>query len=280
MAYIAKYWWIGALVSLASSVVGGLCGNLLVRTTEHQTDPNALSILMIFSSALVMFVCYLTIILTMFVPVILIITRFYKHFFTDEGYLTFTLPAKRSTLLLSKTVTATFWLSLQSIVLIVSIYIFVLLLYPKNILPLIWSEICLLFQTQWEALGIWLILWDIILLFESSVLTVFSAALSVAWLHFFITLGSTMFKKAKLILSLVLYYVLNSTLGAVSYVVIYVSALFMSPGFLVLIQSATPAENMFIGSLILWIIASVAAVAFFIVYSITQYLLDRRLNLA
>ena len=41
---------------------------------------------------------------------ILVFWRFYKNFFTDEGYLTFTLPVKRSTLLISKMLNSAIWL--------------------------------------------------------------------------------------------------------------------------------------------------------------------------
>ena len=43
------------------------------------------------------------------VTLIFVFIRYYKNFFTDEGYLTFTLPVKRSTLLNAKTVNAMIW---------------------------------------------------------------------------------------------------------------------------------------------------------------------------
>ena len=280
MAYIAKYWWIGMVLSLASSVVGGLLGNLLFHTAQIYDGQNVFHLLVMISSGLAVFVCYLAIILTAFVPTILIITRFYKHFFTDEGYLTFTLPAKRSTLLLSKTVSATFWSVVHKLGLFISILIFFLLIAPGEILSIIRPIIQTTLQTQWDSFGPWLILWDTLRLLEFFVLLVVSSALSIALLHFCIALGSTVVKKAKLILSLSLYYALKSVFVFAYQVILYVFALFMAPGCLVLVEKATPTQNMFIGSLAIWLVISILAVGFFIVYSITQYLLDRRLNLA
>lgn len=46
---------------------------------------------------------------TSFATNILIAVRFYKNLYSDEGYLTFTLPVTRSQLLLSKTLTGILW---------------------------------------------------------------------------------------------------------------------------------------------------------------------------
>ena len=48
--------------------------------------------------------------------VIFIIYHFYKSFYSDHGYLTFTLPVKTTTLLISKTITALIWGTINLIV--------------------------------------------------------------------------------------------------------------------------------------------------------------------
>lgn len=54
---------------------------------------------------------------------VLVLRRFYCHFFTDEGYLTFTLPVSRRALLASKTLTAFFVSLMTTIVAVIGVMI-------------------------------------------------------------------------------------------------------------------------------------------------------------
>ncbi len=58
-------------------------------------------------------------ILTLF----LIVYRFYKNFFTDEGYLMMTLPARPVTLIFSKLLNAWLWIVLSTVIALLSLYI-------------------------------------------------------------------------------------------------------------------------------------------------------------
>ena len=62
------------------------------------------------------------------VPIILL-NRFYKSRFTDEGYLTFTLPAKPSQLFLSAAVNMLIWLAIMAVVVFLSLMIIGLILF-------------------------------------------------------------------------------------------------------------------------------------------------------
>lgn len=53
----------------------------------------------------------------MIMTVIFLIIRFYKNFLTDEAYLTFTLPVKTSTLIVSKQLNGILWNLLTMVVL-------------------------------------------------------------------------------------------------------------------------------------------------------------------
>lgn len=61
------------------------------------------------------FILYTLIIVgTSFATCILVAVRFYKNLYSDEGYLTFTLPVTRSQLLLSKTIAGTVWVFINT----------------------------------------------------------------------------------------------------------------------------------------------------------------------
>lgn len=55
----------------------------------------------------------------------ILMSRFYKNFFTDEGYLTFTLPVKTSSLLFSKLWTTVIWTLYDCAVVVVCMTIFI-----------------------------------------------------------------------------------------------------------------------------------------------------------
>lgn len=57
----------------------------------------------------------------MLMTAIFLIMRFYKNFITDEAYLTFTLPVKTSTLIISKQINGIIWNLLTVVVLIAAI---------------------------------------------------------------------------------------------------------------------------------------------------------------
>ncbi|MDR2932029.1 MAG: hypothetical protein LBV27_02875 [Oscillospiraceae bacterium] len=67
---------------------------------------------------------YILMIIALFVAVtIVVIQRFYKNLFGDEGYLMFTLPVKSWQLIVSKMLVAAFWQFISIIVTIISILI-------------------------------------------------------------------------------------------------------------------------------------------------------------
>lgn len=72
---------------------------------------------------------FISIIVCSYAIMIYFAVRFYKNLYTDEGYLTFTLPTTPRKLLLSKTLVSTFWVLFSSLLLLTSvcalIYIFI-----------------------------------------------------------------------------------------------------------------------------------------------------------
>ncbi len=58
---------------------------------------------------------------TSFATSILIAVRFYKNLYSDEGYLTFTLPVTKSQILISKILTGTLWVYINQVFIFVSI---------------------------------------------------------------------------------------------------------------------------------------------------------------
>ncbi len=115
-----KIWLIAAAVMVLLSILGGVGGFLysngilnLTSTTTVQDTMTPMQVLSIISMMIGMFsliaVVYAIAIFTSGTGIMLYI-RYYMHFFTDQGYLTFTLPVKRSTHFWSKAVSGMIYL--------------------------------------------------------------------------------------------------------------------------------------------------------------------------
>ena len=91
---VFRFWWIVALISVGMAVLGGFAQSILYNNDIPRVINVIASIVVFFSYFCMMGLAVLT--------QVLLFIRFYRNFFTDEGYLTFTLPVKRETLLNSK----------------------------------------------------------------------------------------------------------------------------------------------------------------------------------
>lgn len=86
----------------------------------------------VFYTLLVM-VYTLVIIGACFATCMVVAIRFYRHLFSDEGYLTNTLPVKRSTHLLAKTISGSLWLCVDMILIMLSLF---LVAFPPVVLEM------------------------------------------------------------------------------------------------------------------------------------------------
>ena len=89
--YIFKIWLALSVLSVPMSAFGGFCLPMSIQGSEFDgffIFGTIISFFVIFGAALI--------------PFVMSLYRFYLNLYTDEGYLTFTLPVKKSDLLLSK----------------------------------------------------------------------------------------------------------------------------------------------------------------------------------
>ncbi len=276
---VSKLWWIGALTSVGASILGAFLIRFFVAVAESDSDSILLNLISTLALVAGIF-CVIAIAISFVFTMILVFVRFYKHFFTDEGYLTFTLPVKRSTHLFSKTLNAAIWLSAHSVLTVLSYVLLVLFAVPPEeghfLNLVVFEEIGKLFASAWSSVGAWLIVW----ILEALIIAFVGLMFSIFLIHFCITFGSVIVRKAKIIVSIAIYYAFTSALSMAVQIGAFLFNSFMLRGMSVLIAEATKNQACAIYSLlILTIIAAFAAVST-LLYSATQYLLDRKLNLA
>ena len=135
------------------------------------------------------------------------VARFYKNLFTDEGYLTFTLPVNTSTIIMSKFWATVLWMAIASVAIVVCIFIYVSFgnaphgeffntAFYKDL-----GEMLKIVMSKLE-------LSDAMFLSEAVVCVILQVVHSVFMLFLAVTIGSIVAKKHKILASvrILLYY--------------------------------------------------------------------------
>ncbi len=104
-------------VMLIMSALAGVAFNFLVWDSDN--------VGLIFSVIMMILMYYLIIIVASYGVTVYMAVRYYKSMFTDEGYLTHTLPATGRQLLLSKVINTSAWILISTIAIIISVAVFV-----------------------------------------------------------------------------------------------------------------------------------------------------------
>ena len=131
MQSILKIWWIVAAVTIGASILGGIGFRLIMEISTESVD-SLFPVILMLGGILFLFISVIALSSSFVITEVLIFWRFYKNFFTDEGYLTFTLPVSRKQLFLSKTVNAMVWSALHIVLVIIGFTIMVLIIPPTE----------------------------------------------------------------------------------------------------------------------------------------------------
>ncbi|MBE6886438.1 MAG: hypothetical protein E7486_05745 [Ruminococcaceae bacterium] len=276
MKPVFRVWWILALSVLALSVLIGIGSQVAVNLSHLHPSFEVLEIFA-FLTFYMMFFGYFAFPLA---TCILVQLRFYRNFFTDEGYLTFTLPVKRSTLFLSKFINALFWDMATIAVCIVSailLFLFAPVFFDNDpaspsllisLLPDFFQETI---PDMITTLGGWLVLYIV----EILILIPLSSATNILFLTLCITVGSVVAQKHKLLAAIGIYY------GAQTVLSFFLSLLSFLPFFtLPFLFIGFAASSTGITAMLLAFVCIFQGMLCVTLYLITLHLLERRLNLA
>lgn len=243
-----------------SGAIGGL--EMLVSTISV-----VLSVLMV-----------MAIFASVFLVAFIIFQRFYKSFMCDEGYLTFTLPVKTTQLLWSKLLSAGAWMVINSLLLILCVFIFVAF----------GTSSTSFFNAQaFETLGVFITEMNEMLgsrlvlpIIEFVVFIIISAAYSLLSVYLALIIGGVLSQNHRLLAAIGAYFGINMLVGVITSVVQNVFIIDMVS---VRFNVNTPTElfDVLFNALnpyflVIMAITAVLAVVFFIV---SHYLLKNKLNL-
>lgn len=280
MKPVVRVWWILAVAVFGLSVVGAFVMRFIISNAEYAGDSLLMTLLYVVG-VLFLVLCFVGIIGSFVVTAILVYARYYKNFFTDEGYLTFTLPVSRKDLLLSKTLNAFIWLSANGVLLILCALVFFLIAPPATIEtgiinPVVFETIGIILSGLWKLVGGWLIAYIILGILILCAMTLFSINL----IHFCITVASVTAKKLKLLLAIGVYYAANTIISIASQVFGTFGIIIMGEGFSILLQDATKGKACLVIMLIMMLVLAFVSAFAAVMYFITRGSLERKLNLA
>lgn len=267
---ILKFWWIGLLSTFVLSLGAGLCGSLL---TSEKEFPDIINIM----STFVIVIAVISLFAFLFMTSIMIYVRYYKNLFSDEGYLTFTLPLKRSQVLNSKFISGLVMSLLTMFAVAIETVIGLCIAYYRDIFnKQFYNEIKVVIEeiSKEKAFDELITMFALILII---VVTVYAASLLFTFLC--ITVGSVITRKNKVATAIGIYYGATAVLTFTG----QIFALFGMSG-LVNWGDKIIAYDEFIffyylfGAflVIIFFVATIAA----ILYAINYWLLDKKLNLS
>ena len=264
---VFKLWWIGAVTTFALSFAGGFLGEFFV--TEREI-PEPILVVAIFGLVLV----YIGFLAFGIFGDILVYLRYYKNLFTDEGYLTFTLPVKRQSILNSKIFLGLSTSVLSSTVITIDTIIVTLISYRSEIFTQQFFKDVMDFAKDFFDYKYYYFFF--IYLIEALVILLLVVLASILFAYACIAVASVVVKKAKILVAIGIYY------GATS-IISFILTIFYLFGitslFDLLFELSELATLNSVWILLLMIIFVLCAVCC-LLYYVTHWCLDKKLNLA
>lgn len=261
---IFRYWFPCALISLVVAVTAGLLGLMLDTMGDKYQTLNVLL-------STVMVLCIIALIIFAISGLVFAMIRTNKSFFTDEAYLTFTLPVKKSSLISSKLINIVLFSAMSALLCIIDI-ITVFWICDSYELTRFLSDLC-------NGIGSFIAnytgLYTPIHVLMIVILSLVSSFMSSSVLMLCLSISSIIVKKHKILVAVVIYYFCNVVLTTL------LSVMFFGNGFYQFIEKmllmTKDALNL---SFIMIMIAAVgiSALIGLIFYMLTNLLFDKKLN--
>jgi len=282
MRSVWRFWWFTIPVYAIMTVLGTVSFRTLTTfASQMDVNPSAFSLLTVFVAYIFFMVSFIALSFCLLITEILVFFRFYKNMFTDEGYLTFTLPAKRSTILRAKTVNSYFWIAL-SIMMTAAGYTAMFVIgmptkwgeFPINLE--IFKGLWMVVRSLFETMGVWTLVYAA----EAILILLISVFFMVALIQFCLTFGAMIVKKAKLLVGIAIYWVVNQALAMVIQFFVWIIGIASGTSF-VMIWAAVGVQATFaLIAIFIMILCIAMLIVSLTLYFTTRNCLERRLNLA
>lgn len=264
LSTVMKYWWIAVVTTIGMSVLGGF--SLSVLTVET-----------VYVNPFVYIIAFVMLIVTIFtysafsiLSVVFIFVRFYKNFFTDEGYLTFTLPVKRSQLLNSKVITAVITTSATTVVTISGLVAILGIGLAR--VNEFWEMLNDVVNEVIDYFGAYTIVYIAELILIMFLITLSSTL----FLFNCITFGSVIAKKAKVMAAIGIYYGANM----IQSFIIQTFTLSVTTDLIIALESVPEESIKLLIALVMLAIILIVGLVCALLYTLQYWMLDKKLNLS
>ena len=259
------------LIALIAGVLSGACTRYADKVSEY------LVIEMLFS--LINIISLFALAASMLVVIVFVALRFYRNFYTDEGYLTFTLPVRRTQLMFSKAYVGLGAILKQLIAILGGVAIILAFVWDKatdeTAMTSLAEIIVVAIRQLWRSDPKMFVIYAVEGFFGIIAYLLFDLML----VYLCISLASVIVKKARIAVAIAIFYFANSfVIGGIELAVILLSVA-ASEGFYILIDGLPmPEQN---ALLVLFILALIIflLIEAFICYMINLAITERKLNL-
>lgn len=257
-----KMWWIPAVTTIVLSIFKGF--TQMAYNNDKMLPNMVYGVISLFSSLVT--ISYVVFVI---MTLVVIFSRFYKNFYTDEGYLTFTLPVSKVQHINSKLISSTLVSWATGLVLIINFLITIVL-----------SEIEYInFDTFFVELKEMLsntLAYEWIVFFGGFIIVLLLPIAANLFLFFCISVGSTVVKKAKVITSIAIFYG-STSVFFVALQILLIFGIDSIEGWLVDFN-----DTMFAAAIALMLLIIILFIVMIIgvLYALQYWILDRKLNLS
>ena len=266
---IFKYWWIVALSSLGLSFIGGISLRIITNMPSDIEDGKVFVFLF---AMLGMILTVIGISAFLISAEIFVFVRLYKHFFSDEGYLTFTLPVKRRDLLNSKIISGLIVNIATFAVVAVDISIILFIGIDFETIQKIGDAVFWFIGAAMEAVGVLCIAY----ILEAIVLILCISVMSYLLVSICITFAAVIAKKYKIFAAIGIYYIASAVVSFVG----QFALMFGSVALAGIFSNIPEGSVLGVGALMLLSVSLLASAICVCLYSLELHMLDKKLNLS
>ena len=266
---IFKYWWIVALSSLGLSFIGGISLRILTGMPSDIEDGKVFVFLF---AMLGMILTVIGISAFLISAEIFVYVRLYKHFFSDEGYLTFTLPVKRRDLLNSKLISGLIVNIATFAVVAVDISIILFIGIDFETIQKIGDAVFWFIGAAMEAVGVLCIAY----ILEAIVLILCISVMSYLLVAICITFAAVIAKKYKIFAAIGIYYIASAVVSFIG----QLALMFGSVALAGIFSNIPEGSVLGVGALMLLSLSLLASAICVCLYSLELHMLEKKLNLS
>ena len=272
---MSAVWKNALMVSISSIVASVIAGAAMISFDMFNDIDTPIGNTFSTITLIVMILAISTILISVFAIGILVLERFYKNLFTDEGYLTFTLPVSRAQIIGAKTINAMFWSIYEIVLILASVIVMVISSSITGAILGIDPGTSSTPSTDILNIDGWWIGYAILIV----LLSLSCIYYSVSVLQYSITLGSLLAKRARIIAIIGIYYLINMVLSFIGQTLMTVFVVFFGDNFFTFISSLS-AKGMHIATYYMLGLGLIISLGLGILFHwLTVKALNRKLNL-